>query len=180
MRRCLMTCSECSPLYIIEVLNAASLQQALTQTQEVTPMKTLLISFVFGDSKRNGIIMGVRHDLPNKVKHSKDFPGTYYKEVTDDHGQRKIYRYVPLDQVARFVDATQTEHKVLEKVLTEEELNVVTAPESGEVWEDEQGTRYLFTAAGFFVTAQGDAVWLEDIDSDIEYVGQGLIELDTD
>lgn len=120
-------------------------------------MKTLLISFVFGDSKRNGIILGIRHALPNKVKDSQDFPGTYYKEITDDHGQRKIYRYVPLNLVEWVLDQTETNHKILFKALSEDELSEVFPPQPGETYEDEDGQRFLFTEAGF-ITEQGGVV----------------------
>lgn len=189
------TClSDRSDVYIFDVLSEDSLRQAVELffdmcggnpsvpflTQEVTPMKTLLVSFVFGDSKRNGIIMGIRHELPNKVKDAKDFPGTFYKVMTDDHDQKKIYRYVPLHLVAQFLEDTQTGSKILEKVLTNEELSEVNQPVAGEVWEDNKGTRYLVLENGFFATSQGLIIDPDEIESNIECVGQGIIELDSD
>lgn len=145
---------------------------ALIQTPEVPPMKTLLVSFVFGNSSTNGIIMGTRQELPNKVKESRDFPGTFYKIVTDDHGQKRVYRYVPLAQVANFLEDTETGSRVLEKVLTPEELDEVMTPEPGEVWQTESGERLLVIEGGRLVDQQGRVSYLGDWECDVERIAR--------
>lgn len=134
------------------------------QPMEGNMQKFLLIAFVFGDSKTNGIIYGVRYELPNKVKESTDFPGTYYKVVTDDHAQRKIYRYVPLNMVRKFLKDTDTGDKILPKVLSESEMEDVDRPATGEIWRlDEDGTEVLILENGFGARADGTIVEPWDI-----------------
>lgn len=127
----------------------------ITMTQIENATAYLLVSFVHGDSKRNGIIMGVRYELPNKVKDSEDFPGTFYKALTDDHGQKKIYRYVPLDRVADFLEDTDTGDKVLEKALSVDQIEIVMEPTPGEIWVDTQGTTYLVLENGYWAASDG-------------------------
>lgn len=140
---------------------ASFLSDLLGATPEITMNDNenrnayLLVSFVFGNSKTNGIIMGVRYELPNKVKESKDFSGTFYKEVTDGHGQRKIYRYVPLADAIDFLDDTDTSSKILDKVLTVEQIELVNAPLAGEVWVDEDGNTYLVLENGYWAAPNG-------------------------